>query len=173
MDATDPKTCGDAVGPDGAATPAEDDQTVVFDRKASRTAKPGSRPARPRQDEDDQTVVVAKRARSRQASPHAKAKRARAIAPPPAPVGFAPQAVKAAGANSTERYSPRAIPAPPSPAPIFAEGRAASREASATMRSVTRHTRLTARVALVVFAASCVASIIGLTLIALALVARR
>ena len=184
MATTDPQTSDDAVspaggvGPDGAATAGDDDQTVFVDRKASRADKsnripvPAPAPAPASHDEDDHTVVVAKSARSRSTSPHAKAKRKPRIAPPPVPVGFTPEAVKAVGANSTERYRPRAIPAPPSPAPIVVEWAPASRE-TATMRSVSRHTRLTARVALVAFAASCVASIVGLTLIALALFARR
>jgi len=165
MGAVDPKTSDDATTRD------EDDHTIVVDRKAARAAKP--KPQTTGLDEDDHTVVVENGDRALPTSPRASTKRKSGIAPPPVPSGFAPRAVEAAGANSAERYRPRAIPAPPSPSPMVTDGPAATREASATMPSVARRARITARVAVVVFAVSCVASVVGLTLIALALFARR
>ena len=147
---------------DDAGSDDDDDHTVMVDRAGtSSTATP----------DDDHTVVVGKKAAGAPAPMLAKGPRAsrrRGMTPPPVPAGFAPRAVEAAGVGATEIYRPREIPAPLPTVPVILEGPTATREASATMPSVARHSRITARVAMVVFVASCVASVVGLTLIALA-----
>ncbi len=166
-DADDHTVMVDRAAPGDGADEDADDHTVMVDRAA-----PGDGA------DEDHTVVVgrsstAKPATSNPAAPAVRSTRRRGLTPPPVPAGFAPQAVEAAGADAKEHYRPRDIPAPPEQAPVIAEGPASTREASATMPSVARHARVTARVAVVVFAASCVASVVGLTLVALAVFSAR
>ena len=141
-----------------------DDHTVMVDRGVASDEDDG--------DGDDHTISVERAASPApvpsQSGKATRSSRRRGIVPPPVPAGFAPQAVESAGADAREHYRPRDIPEPPVAAPVIMEGPAATREASATMPSVARHARVTARVAVVVFATSCVASVVGLTLIALA-----
>jgi hypothetical protein len=167
MDATDPNATN-------ATSEDEDENTVVVDRAAPNPARAKStRTKVTGQDEDDRTIVVDRSARTRAASAKPRTTRKRGIRPAPVPSDFAPPAVKGAGADATERYRPRAVPPPHPQVPTMEAERAATREPSATMPSVARHARFTARAAVAVFVVSCVASIVGLTLIARALHARR
>ena len=134
------------------STPDDEDHTIVVGRTSNGAAKP--QPDKPQPDKPQSERL-------------GRAARRRGLTPPPVPAGFAPQAVEAVGPDATESYRPRAIPDVPPPAPVIAQGPDATREASATMPSVARHARIMARVAVVVFVVSCVASIVGLTLIAL------
>ena len=161
------------------AVPDEDDHTVMVDREVPDEDDHTVMVDRQVPDEDDHTIVVSRAPQGADSpvldkpqldKPHigepGRAARRRGLTPPPVPAGFAPQAVETAGPHATQTYRPRAIPEPP-PAPVILQGPDATREASATMPSVARHAQITARVALVVFVVSCVASIVGLTLIAL------
>jgi len=154
----------------------EDDHTIVVDRTAPGVSQDDhtvlvDRIA-PGEEQTDLTIVVDRSVRAKPGTSKDRTARKRRIAPPPVPSGFAPQAVTAAGADAREHYPPRTIPATPTPAPDSEAGPAATREASATMPSVARNSRVAARAAVVVFVASCVVSAVGLTLIAFALVAR-
>lgn len=161
----------------------EDDDTVAIVRRPKEPAS-GSTPAIRVPDDqadgqaDDLTVVVAKRAKTTSAAPTPLAPtptpapprtaRRRGIAPPPGPLGVAPQAIESAGKDATESYSPRAIPAPRPPRENLPDGAAATRDLSAALPSVARRSHITARAALVAFGLACGISVIGLTLIALA-----
>jgi len=172
-------------GVDDADDP--EDPTVVVDREPAHEGRTDD-------ESDEQTVMVDGNAHATRglaiASRHPqKTSRRRGIAPPPAPAGFGPLAVKAVGADATETYRPREVATAPAPAPApaivegtvlvegtvvtkdtaIAEDPAATREASKAMPSVERHARVTARVAIAVFVSSCVVSVVGLTLIAFAL----
>ncbi len=152
----------------------EDEMTVVVDRAAAKPPRAKNTRAKATgHEEDDRTIVVKKSARTGAGSAKPRTTRKRGVGPAPVPIDFTPPAVKGAGPDATERYRPRAVPAPHSQVPAMEAERAASREPSATMPSVARHARITARAAVAVFVVSCVASIVGLTLIALALHARR
>jgi hypothetical protein len=165
MDATDPH-----------ASEVEDENTVVVNRRASGLSKANvarTKIASEGEDEDDRTVVVDRGADARSASAKPRTTRKGSIGPAPVPSDFAPPAVKGADAAAITRYRPKAVPPPRPQIPPMDREPATTREPSATMPSVARHARVTARAAVAVFVVSSVASIVGLTLIALTLHARR
>lgn len=144
---------------DRAPSTGEDDHTVAVRRGASAAA--GT-------DEDDHTVVVGRKPGKASLARTPSAKRRRGIAQPPVPEGFAPKAVDAIGPNAEVVYAPRAIPEPPpAPTPV-AEGPAATRAAAPFMPSVLRRAQRTAHLTVLVFVAVCVVSVVGLSLIAVA-----
>jgi len=167
LGSTDPNPA-DATGPE------DEDHTIVVDRAATRdTRGKVPRAKETDRDEDDHTIAVDRDARATASPRKPSTTRMRGLVPPPVSSELAPRAAKGIGADATERYRPRTVSPPPSPAPMIAGGPASTREASAAMPSVARHGRLIARAAVAAFSVSCVASVVGLTLIALALLARR
>ncbi len=158
------------VSEDEAPDPDENDHTVAIER-----ATTGHQFNSTIDDSERDTVVVDRvPGKAPEPSPPRKPVRTRrsprrqGISPPPVPSGFAPRAFEVAGAAAQEHYRPRAIPAPP-PDPDVVKGPSSTRETSAVLPSVARRGRRTARVTMVVFAVSCIASVAGLTLIAFAL----
>jgi len=151
----------------------DSENTVVVDRaglRAARARDPASKATG--RDEGDRTIVVDRSARIRATLAKPRTISKGGIGPAPVPSDFAPPAVKGTGADAIERYRPRVVPPRHPHVPTMESERAATREPSATMPSVARHARITARAAIAVFVVSCVASIVGLTLIALAIHAR-
>ncbi len=131
--------------------------------------------ARHSDDEAGPTIVVRRAQGATRKDGHAHpatresiGQRRRGLATPPVPPGFAPRGFEGSGAGARERYRPRAIPTPPPGSSAAVTSPAASREGSASMPSVARRTRVTARLAMALFATACVVSVVGLTLIALA-----
>ncbi len=170
------------------AEAGEDEHTVVVRGKRKAAARDDAESsANPEVDETEHTVVV-KRARKAAADDDGEdhtvvvgrkpgkaslartpaSKRRRGIALPPVPEGFGPRAIDAIGPNAEVTVAPRAIPdLPAAPAQVI-EGPAATRAAAPFMPSVLRRGQRTARTAVIAFAAVCVVSVVGLTLIALA-----
>ena len=140
----------------------EDEHTVVVKRAAPRAAEGDAGT----EDEDDHTVVVDRKGAKPSLPRPPSSKRRRGIAAPPVPEGFAPRAVDAIGPNAEVDYSPRALPDLPAEPEAPAEGPAATRAAAPFMPSVLRRGEHTARLTVIVFAATCVVSAVGLTLIA-------
>jgi hypothetical protein len=120
-----------------------------------------------RDDAGDRTVVSRKAKSSPVLDPTAGTRR-RGIAEPPVPQGFAPRAVKAAGAGAVDEYVPRAItPPPPLPQmPMLAPD--ATRVPSPQLPSVRQRSHRNARRAMIMFVVACVLAVAGAIAIVIA-----
>lgn len=143
----------------------DEDRTAVVDRDEDRTVVI----------ERDKTVVIDRRRRGSRSSPEAEAPAAdsvinllptrRGVRVAPVEPGFGRQAVEAIGPNVVETYVPREIAPPPVAGPAVPRGEEALRAAAPTIASVERRSRTTGAVALVVFAAACVVSVVGVIVV--------
>lgn len=116
-----------------------DDDTVVVDRKAASKAKPARVP----------------RGRQR-------------INLPPVEPGFAEQAVLVAGPGAVESYAPRRLPSRPVGATSAEQSVGAARLPAEAVPSVRKASRRFGFVAILGFVVACAVSVVGLTVIAVA-----
>ena len=144
----------------------DEDRTVVVDREAEDRTVVVDR-------EGDKTVVVERKGRGKRVSAGSAAPdpesvmkllptRRGAIRVAPVEPGFGREAVEAIGANVVETYVPREIAPAPEPGAAVPRGDDALRAEAPSMPSVTRRSRAAGVVTLLVFAGTCVVSVVGI-----------
>ena len=156
---------------DDAADPAEAEETVVVDREAeaetllvNRSTAAGAAGDAPdgAASESEGTLAVT-RQRASPSAPNVPStgRRRRGMTMPPIPAGYGRGAIDAVGPGAVASYQPRDMPELATAALEFG-GVEPTRVDSTDLPSVERRARRTSLVALTIFTASCVVSIVGL-----------
>lgn len=139
-----------------------DDATVVVDRDA--TVAVGRSSSGRSQPDADATVVSGRGARAK--TPPARGLRGRQrINLPPVEPGFAERATLASGPGAVESYSPRELPDQPLHVSPIQNDSITARPSADSVPSVRKSSRRFGVAAVAGFAAACVVSVIGLSVI--------
>ncbi|HWL60761.1 MAG TPA: hypothetical protein VNQ48_07740 [Microbacteriaceae bacterium] len=147
---------------DTVRRPRDDDATVAMSGGAAERTPTAARNAGPPHSSDPRPSAPRRSGKPVMSAP--KRRRRRGLHPAPVPAGYGERAVRASGAGAVSTYRARAIPRPPGAAP-HVPGTALLERVTGGTPSVRRESRRFARVAVAGFAASCVVSVVGLTLI--------
>jgi hypothetical protein len=146
---------------------AEAEETVVVDREAEAETLMVERTSTRGADGDGTLVVTRQRAAGGAVTVPSTGRRRRGMTMPPVDPGFGRGAIDAVGPGAVATYEPRTMP-DLTATPMEFGAVEATRGDSTMLPSVERRARRTGLVALAIFAASCLVSVIGLVALGLA-----
>ncbi len=144
----------------------EAEETLVVDREAEAETLVVDRTV-PRAEVEGTLAVTRQRATGGAVGVPSTGRRRRGMSMPPVDPGYGRGAIDAVGPGAVAGYQPRAMPDLATAGMEFG-GVEATRGDSTALPSVERRARRTGLVALAIFAASCVVSVVGLVALGLA-----
>jgi len=153
---------GPAAGDPGAREPwPEAEETLVVDRESEAETLIVDRATAAASEGDGTLVVTRQRSTGGAVNVPSTGRRRRGMTMPPVDPGYGRDAIDAVGPGAVATYQPRTMPDLAATAMEFG-GVEATRGDSTALPSVERRARRTGLVALTIFAASCVVSVLGL-----------